>query len=493
MILRTKKDLQYLRRKNNKKIIGLCHGVFDILHKGHIDHFNEVRKKCDILVVSITGDKYVKKGPYQPYNSSLNRIKILQALKFVDYVYINDDLTPINLIGILKPNFYFKGYDYLKPDLTGNLKKESLALKKNNGKIFFSKTKILSSTKIINNELISWSKEQKDFLIKLKSNNFFDYIVLQLDKIKNVKLNIIGEPILDNYIYANIIGLASKDPALSGVISSKDLVPGGVLPVAQIASLFVEDLKLFTYGNNNLIKPYLNKNIKLINLDSGQNIQKKTRYINIHRYQKIFQLTNFKKNFFSSEKNKKIRNILLEKACIDNSIICDFGVGLFESDVVDLINRSKNPKYLNIQSNSINYGFNLFTKFKKNSAIKYISLDEREWKLGIKSHSIDYAIIKKFVSSKTCISITLGKKGSFYYDKNKGFYSPVFIDKVVDTTGCGDAYFAITSLLKMVDTRSDLIPFLGNIYAGMHALNLANKNIPTKIDYIKYIKSLLNF
>ena len=54
MILRTKKDLQYLRRKNNKKIIGLCHGVFDILHKGHIDHFNEVRKKCDILVVSIT-------------------------------------------------------------------------------------------------------------------------------------------------------------------------------------------------------------------------------------------------------------------------------------------------------------------------------------------------------------------------------------------------------------------------------------------------------
>ena len=87
----------------------------------------------------------------------------------------------------------------------------------------------------------------------------------------------------------------------------------------------------------------------------------------------------------------------------------------------------------------------------------------------------------------------MGKKGSFYYNNHKGFYSPVFIDKVVDTTGCGDAYFAITSLLSIVGTRSDLIPFLGNIYAGMHALNLANKNIPTKIDYIKYIRSLLNF
>jgi rfaE bifunctional protein nucleotidyltransferase chain/domain len=493
MILRTKKDLQYIRRKNHKKIIGLCHGVFDILHKGHIDHFNEVRKKCHILVVSITDDKFVKKGPYQPYNSSLKRAKVLEALKFVDYVYVNEDLTPINLIGILKPNFYFKGHDYLKPDLTGNLKRESLAVKKNNGKIFFTKTKVLSSTKILNNELISWSKEQKDFLIKIKSNKFFDYIVSQLDKIRNIKLNIIGEPILDNYIYAKIIGLASKDPALSGVISSKDLVPGGVLPVAQISSLFVDNLKLFTYGNNGLIKPYLNKNIELINLDSTQDIQKKTRYINSHRYQKIFQLTNFEKNFFSTKKNKKISNILREKAFINNSIICDFGVGLFEGGVIDLINHSKNSKYLNIQSNSINFGFNLFTKFKKNSTIKYISLDEREWKLGIKSHNIDYTIIKKFISSETCISITLGKKGSFYYNNHKGFYSPVFIDKVVDTTGCGDAYFAITSLLSIVGTRSDLIPFLGNIYAGMHALNLANKNIPTKIDYIKYIRSLLNF
>jgi len=493
MILRTKKDLQYLRRKNSKKIIGLCHGVFDILHKGHIDHFNEVRKKCHILIVSITDDKFVKKGPYQPYNSSFKRAKVLEALKFVDYVYINENLTPINLINILKPNFYFKGHDYLKPDLTGNLKKESLAVKKNSGKVFFTKTKVLSSTKIINNELISWSNEQKNFLMKINSNKIFDYVVLQLDKIKNIKLNIIGEPILDNYIFAKIIGLASKDPALSGVVSSKDLVPGGVLSIAQIASLFVDDLKLFTYGNNNLIKSYLNKNIKLINLDPSQHIQKKTRYINSHRYQKMFQLINFDKNFFSFKKNKKIRSILREKAFINNSIICDFGVGLFENGIIDLLNHSKNPKYLNIQSNSINFGFNLFTKFKKNSTIKYISLDEREWKLGINSNSIDYDIIKKFISSETCISITLGKKGSFYYDKNKGFYSPVFIDKVVDTTGCGDAYFIITSLLRIVDTRSDLIPFLGNIYAGMHTLNLANKNLPTKIDYLKYIKSLLNF
>jgi bifunctional ADP-heptose synthase (sugar kinase/adenylyltransferase) len=257
--------------------------------------------------------------------------------------------------------------------------------------------------------------------------------------------------------------------------------------------LFVDNVNLYTYGDNKLIKPYLNQNIKFTNLDSEQDIQKKTRYINNHRYQKIFQLTNHEKNSLSLKQKNKIKNILQTKALKNNSIICDFGLGLFEDSIVELINSSKNNKYLNVQTNSINFGFNLFTKFKKKFSIKYISLDEREWKLGTNSHIANYSSIKKFINAETCISITLGKRGSLFYNKDKQFYSPVFIDKVVDTTGCGDAYFVITSLLNIAGTKPELIPFLGNVYAGMHALNLANKNLPEKVDYIKYIKSLINF
>ena len=69
-------------------------------------------------------------------------------------------------------------------------------------------------------------------------------------------------------------------------------------------------IRCFTCNNvlAHLWEPYLNKNIELINLDSTQDIQKKTRYINSHRYQKIFQLTNFEKNFFSTKKNKIFYN-----------------------------------------------------------------------------------------------------------------------------------------------------------------------------------------
>jgi rfaE bifunctional protein nucleotidyltransferase chain/domain len=166
MLIKKINELKNLRKINLNKKIGLCHGVFDVIHEGHINHFYDSKKRCDILVASITDDQFVKKGPHQPYNTSLKRAKVLDALKCIDYVCINKDFTAVNLINVLKPNLYFKGLDYLKKDLTGNLRKEILAVKKNYGKIFLTKTRVMSSTKIINNALIPWTKEQKNFLTK---------------------------------------------------------------------------------------------------------------------------------------------------------------------------------------------------------------------------------------------------------------------------------------------------------------------------------------
>ena len=80
-LIKKKKDLMALRKKFKKKKIGLCHGVFDILHYGHIEHFTEAKKNCDILIVSLTSDEFVRKGPNQPYNSDLKRAAIIQSLE----------------------------------------------------------------------------------------------------------------------------------------------------------------------------------------------------------------------------------------------------------------------------------------------------------------------------------------------------------------------------------------------------------------------------
>ena len=111
------------KKKINKKII-LCHGVYDVVHLGHIEHFKIAKKSCDVLVISLTSDDYVKKGPRQPYNNQSKRSAVLQSLEVCDNVYINKNLTAIDVIKNLRPNIYFKGQDYLKNDYTNNLKKE---------------------------------------------------------------------------------------------------------------------------------------------------------------------------------------------------------------------------------------------------------------------------------------------------------------------------------------------------------------------------------
>ena len=105
------KILQKVRK--NKKIV-LCHGVFDLLHIGHIKHFEKAKSFGEILVVSITADKFVNKGPGRPAFNEVDRSDSISAIKDVDYVIINNDFTATKLIQQVKPDIYCKGPDYKK-------------------------------------------------------------------------------------------------------------------------------------------------------------------------------------------------------------------------------------------------------------------------------------------------------------------------------------------------------------------------------------------
>ena len=88
------------KRFINKKII-LCHGVFDLVHIGHIKHFQEAKKNGDFLLVSITSDKYVNKGSGRPIFNENLRAEVISSLETVDAVYINHYKTPEKLISIV--------------------------------------------------------------------------------------------------------------------------------------------------------------------------------------------------------------------------------------------------------------------------------------------------------------------------------------------------------------------------------------------------------
>jgi len=121
-------------RKNKKTIVTL-NGTFDILHKGHDYIISEAKKQGDVLIVAVNSDKSVKKnkGPERPINNENSRARMIAAYKEVDYVIVFEEIAPINLLGIIKPDVHVNGSEYGKNCI------EASIVRKNGGKIHIVK------------------------------------------------------------------------------------------------------------------------------------------------------------------------------------------------------------------------------------------------------------------------------------------------------------------------------------------------------------------
>ena len=103
------------------QVIVMTNGVFDILHSGHVRYLEAAKKLGDVLIVAVNSDASVKKlkGPTRPINALADRMKLLAALKCVDWVVPFSEETPARLIGRVLPNMLVKGGDYKPENIAG--------------------------------------------------------------------------------------------------------------------------------------------------------------------------------------------------------------------------------------------------------------------------------------------------------------------------------------------------------------------------------------
>lgn len=133
------------------KTIVLCHGCFDLMHPGHIKYFQASKKMGDILIVTLTPDKYVDKGPGRPVFDQNLRTESIAALECVNYVAINKWPTAEETLRLLRPNIYVKGQEFQNlEDKTGKIQKEYAIIKEIGAEMRFTQEIVFSSTDLLN-------------------------------------------------------------------------------------------------------------------------------------------------------------------------------------------------------------------------------------------------------------------------------------------------------------------------------------------------------
>ena len=191
-------EVKKLRIKFNRKKIVLCHGVFDLLHAGHINYFKAARKHGDILVVSVTNNQFVNKGPGRPAFDIQNRINFLKEINCINFVCVSHELTSEKIIRNLKPDFYCKGNDYSKDQMKfdKNLVKEIKALKINGGKFKIINEESFSSSQFINeNNFQNFDQECSNYIKLIRKEFNINQIIKNLEIIKNY----------DSHFYLNFL------------------------------------------------------------------------------------------------------------------------------------------------------------------------------------------------------------------------------------------------------------------------------------------------
>ena len=154
------------KEKIKEKKIVLCHGVFDLIHIGHLRHFKTAKNLGDVLIVSITEDYFVNKGPKKPFFTSIFRSELISSFSVVDYVVISKHEDACEIIKTLKPNIYCKGTEYreTKKDITGNILQEIKAVKSVGGVVKYTEDKTFSSSNLLNNFTSIFSNNLKENL-----------------------------------------------------------------------------------------------------------------------------------------------------------------------------------------------------------------------------------------------------------------------------------------------------------------------------------------
>lgn len=487
-------------KKSGKKVVH-CHGVFDLMHPGHIHHFYAARKKGDCLIVTITKNEYVGKGPGRPVFNQRLRAESVAAVECVDYVAINEWPTAIETIRKLKPSFYVKGIDYANADedLTGNIRPEREAVESVGGKLVFTDEVSFSSSSILNTYFSVFSEETRLFLKQFHKRYTEEDVISYLKDLQGMKVLVVGDTIIDEYHYCKGLGKSPKETIVTTKYLSSESFAGGVLACANHVASICGHVDLITgLGRQNsyeqFVREHLKPNVKphFFYREDASTIIKR-RFVEPVFLSKMFQVSFLEDSYLPEEVDSDLRAHLTKiLPKYDVVLVADYGHGFLSPATIDVLGKKAKFLAVNTQTNSANIGFNLVTKYRH---VDYICIDEPEIRLAMHNRigPLEPLIdrVSKLLKTKM-VMITRGHLGSIAHKPGEPFAAtPIFSSEIVDRVGAGDAFFAVTAPCAAKNYPSDLIGFIGNAVGAMAVRIVCNRSFIETVPLYRFISTLL--
>lgn len=487
--------------KKKGKTVVHCHGCFDLVHLGHLRHFMEAKAQGDILVVTLTEDRFVNKGPDRPFFTQAQRLEFLSHVDCIDYVALNQWPTAVETIKLLAPSIYVKGKEYAdeKKDISGKIRDEIQAVESVGGRIYYTDDITFSSSRLLNAGMDTLDREFQDFMAAFRERFPFEEIEGQVTDLSKLKVVVVGDTILDQYHFVVPVGMPTKASSVSVRYVKSEIHAGGILAIANHCANFAKQVDLFTLigdldDHRDFVLGKLSPNVAphLFVKPSSYTVTK-TRYLDQNQGNRLFEVAHISESGLPADmENEFLERLLAKVREADVVILGDFGHFLVTRTLIEML--QKEAKYLavNVQTNSLNYGFNTIQKIRK---AHYISIDERELRLAFqdKNGPLDELVARALKDKEIdTLSVTLGSKGVLVAARGKSHVRvPACTKTTVDTVGAGDAFLAVSSLVASQKPDLSLVGFVGNVAGAIATRYLGNQSFVERVPYLKFIQTLM--
>jgi cytidyltransferase-like protein len=484
-------ELAQVRARFRDKRIVLCHGAFDLVHMGHLIHFEEAKAQGDLLVVTLTGDRHIMKKRAVSFHENYRALQVA-SLEVVDWVAIVDEPSAVAAIEALHPDVYVKGPEYsnLLLDKTSNISHEKTVVENYGGRIHFTSGETYSSTKLSHFLLSSTEASQENPLLRNDRVLFRDVsqFSFSLEGVKGflaaaagLRVLLLGETIIDEWIDVTVQNISQKSRCVAGLETARVRQIGGTGIIALHLSSFVDRVDCFTNG---LRQDEVPANVTVRPVSTSPLV--KTRFVDRDSGFPLFE-----------SKQLALENVRWDQLPsfddYDLVLLADFGHGLLDPGALNqLLARNRNAFVAAmVQVNSSNYGYNLPTKY---AGADYYSTNRTEAELCLHEQGVPLPELVDRMSSllgTNAISVTDGANGAMVRVGSERFSLPTLSASVVDTIGCGDAYFALSSLAACLKLPPRIVALAGSIGAAAMSQRRCNERPITEQEFLTIAKIVI--